>query len=230
MGREGGHLRSAALLLAALWLVYPAKPVRAETPAGPKIFVCRDGSGKVVRTDKLPPGCVEIKQLGTDGSDRGNLEQGLSDGEIAARQECDRRNTEIMAEYRDNIRRDRSLTQKFPNEARHRTAREKALDDVRKSVKLSEDRIGLLLIERKPLLDEAEFYKGKALPPKLKQQLDNNDAALAAQKSLAQNQQDEAVRINSKFDEQLVYLRRLWGGTLLTQPQLTSCGIANARR
>jgi hypothetical protein len=37
----------------------------------------------------------------------------------------------------------------------------------------------LLQRERKPLLDEAEFYKGKQLPSALKAQLDANDAATA---------------------------------------------------
>jgi hypothetical protein len=52
-----------------------------------------------------------------------------------------------------------------------------------------------LAAERKPLLDEAEFYKGKPLPPKLKAQIDANDAAVEAQRGGA-NQEAELDRIN----------------------------------
>ena len=41
--------------------------------------------------------------------------------------------------------------------------------------------------ERKPLLDEAEFYIGKPLPFALKAKLDANDAAVAAQRSATTN-------------------------------------------
>lgn len=67
----------------------------------------------------------------------------------------------------------------------------------------------MLLAERKPLLDEAEFYVGKPLPLKVKNVLDSNDAALAAQESLRQNQEAELARINKNFDDQLEKLRRL---------------------
>ena len=89
------------------------------------------------------------------------------------------------------------MLKRFPNEAAHGKAREKALDDVASSVRISEARIKLLLQDRKPLLDEAEFYVGKPLPTKLKLAIDANDAALEAQRSLVQNQQTEVVRINA---------------------------------
>jgi hypothetical protein len=113
---------------------------------------------------------------------------------------------------KDAVRRDRLLATRFPNEAVHKKAREVALNDARRAVQLSEARLTLLTTERKPLLDESEFYVGKQLPPKLKQALDANDAATDAQRSLLQNQQEEIVRINANFDAELERLRRLWGG------------------
>jgi hypothetical protein len=79
-------------------------------------------------------------------------------------------------------------------------------------MKASEKRMEELAAERKPLLQEAEFYKGKALPAKLKQQLDANDAAVEAQRSAIQNQQAELERINRLYDNELGRLRRLWAG------------------
>jgi hypothetical protein len=70
----------------------------------------------------------------------------------------------------------------------------------------------VLASERKPLMDEAEFYVGKPLPLKLKQALDANDATTDAQRTLIQNQQVEMVRINALYDAELARLRRLWSG------------------
>ena len=110
--------------------------------------------------------------------------------------------------------RDRNLLIRYPNEAAHTKAREAALDDVRKGVKFSEERLAELEHDRKPLLDEQEFYKGRKLPSKLRQQLDANDAAAAAQRSLVQNQKTEIDRINALYDAELDRLKKLWSGTL----------------
>ena len=53
-----------------------------------------------------------------------------------------------------------------------------------------------LAVERKPLRDEAEFYQGKPLPPKLKTALDANDASVEAQRSAKETQEAEVGRIN----------------------------------
>src|SRR5487761_2079648 len=66
--------------------------------------------------------------------------------------------------------------------------------------------------ERKPLLDDAEFYVGRPLPSKLKAQLDANDASADAQRTLLQNQQVEVLRIDKLYDTELERLRKLWAG------------------
>ena len=76
-------------------------------------------------------------------------------------------------------------------------------------------RAGRLCMDRvdtAALLDEAEFYKGKPLPPKLKQQLDANEAAAEAQRVLIENQKAELVRINKLYDTELARLKKLWAG------------------
>ena len=116
------------------------------------------------------------------------------------------------ARRQEAIRRDRNLLARFPDEAAHRKARAAALDDVRKALRLSEERVALLMAERKPLMDEAEFYVGKPLPGKLRTQLDANDASTEAQRTLGQNQQLEIVRVNKLYDAELERLKKLWAG------------------
>jgi hypothetical protein len=112
----------------------------------------------------------------------------------------------------DTIRRDRSLMARYPNEAAHRRARDAALETVRSSMRISESRIKTLTVERKPLEEETQFYAGKQIPAKLKSQIDANDAALAAQRSLMQDQQAEVGRIDGLFDTELSRLKKLWAG------------------
>jgi len=116
------------------------------------------------------------------------------------------------AVQREAIRRDRNLLQRFPSEAAHNKARQAALEDTRKALRVSEARLAALEKERKPLLDESEFYVGKQLPIKLRQQIDGNDAATEAQRDLLQNQKAELVRVNELYDLELERLRKLWSG------------------
>ena len=184
------------------------------TSSGPRIFTCIDANGKRITSDRTIPECAarEQRALNADGSVKRIVPPTLTADE---RSELEAKEREANAERvarMDAARRDRNLVARYPNEAAHRKARETALDDVRNSVRISEARVKLLSAERKPLLDESEFYVNKPLPPKLKAALDANDASLAAQRTLIQNQEVEVSRINALYDVELARLKRLWSG------------------
>ncbi|HTM95273.1 MAG TPA: hypothetical protein VL100_05600 [Croceibacterium sp.] len=201
-----GALCGAALVLShAAW---------AQAPSTPQIYTCIDASGKKLTSDRPIAACTEREQrvLNADGSVRRVVLPTPTADERAEREAREREAAAEHAAKQDAIRRDRNLRARFPDAATHQKAREAALDDIRKAMKASEDRIALLAKERKPLLDETEFYVGKALPAKLRAQLDANDASAGAQRSLIQTQQAEVVRINALYDAELDRLRKLWGG------------------
>ena len=206
-----GSARGAMILLGVLL----ACQAGAEPSTSPtSIYVCTDANGKRITSDRPIPECSTREQriLNPDGSPKGVRPPTPTAEERA---EMEARERDAMAERvarQDAIRRDRNLLARFPDEAAHRKAREAALDDVRKAVRNSEIRVATLVAERKPLQDEAEFYVGKALPLKLRNQLDGNDAAAEAQRNLIQNQQAEVVRINRRYDAELARLKRLWAG------------------
>jgi hypothetical protein len=187
---------------------------QVPAPARPPIYDCIDASGKRIRSDRPIVDCRDKDQrlLNPDGSINKVVPPTPTADERADMEARERQEAIDKAARSDAVRRDRNLVSRFPNEAEHSKARAKALDDIRKSVRVSEDRVALLMAERKPLLDEAEFYVNKPLPSKLKLSLDANDASLAAQKSLIQNQQAEVVRINALYDAELARLRKLWAG------------------
>lgn len=205
--------RAAAIALAGI-LIAAVQPVLAQAGGGRQIFSCVDASGKKLTSDRSIPECHGRDQrvLNPDGSVNRVLPPTPTAEERADMEERERQEATARSMRNEAIRRDRNLMTRYPSEIAHRGAREKALEDVRNSVRISEARVALLMAGRKPLLDEAEFYVGKQLPNKLKLQLDANDASLAAQRALIQNQQTEASRINALFDVELLRLRKLWAG------------------
>jgi Domain of unknown function (DUF4124) len=200
-------LRAAAYCATIAWLLV-TRDARAD------IYQCVDANGKKLTSDRPIAACFdrEQRELRPDGSTRRVVPPTMTTEERNALEAKEREESAKRVNAKDAVRRDRLLAARFPNEMAHNAAREAALNDVRRGVKLSESRITSLTTERKPLLDESEFYVGKPIPAKLKQLLDANDAATDAQRSLLQNQQEEIVRINANFDAELERLRRLWGG------------------
>jgi len=202
-----------AVLTAAL---LTAAPVLAPAQAQDRkaIYSCVDANGKRLTSDRPIAECSarEQRELNADGSVKRIVPPTLTGDEQAVAEARQRDEAAARIAKQDALRRDRNLLVRFPNEAAHNKAREAALDDIRKSIRITQDRLALLATERKPLMDETEFYVGKPLPAKLKNALDANDASTDAQQSLVQTQQAEVVRINALYDAELERLRKLWGG------------------
>lgn len=201
-------------LLVAGLLFAAAASTAQEAATAKGIYTCTTPDGRRLTGDRPIPECTSREQrvLNRDGSQRTTLPPFLSPEDAAAKEAAERRAAADRLAQQDAIRRDRSLMRRFPDEAAHQRARNAALDDANKAMRISERRIKDLGIERKPLLDEAEFYKGRPLPGKLKQALDANDASIEAQEVLIENQKAEIVRINARFDAELARLRKLWTG------------------
>lgn len=204
-------MRPSCLLL--LTLLAGAAQAQGEAPAR-GIYTCTTPDGRKLTGDRPIPDCASREQriLNADGSVRGTLPPFMSPEERAAKEAADRKAHQEKLAQQDAVRRDRLLMQRFPTEAAHQKVRAAALDDVHKAMKTSQQRIVELENERKPLNDEAEFYTGKALPAKVRQALDANDAAVDAQKTLIENLKAEKVRINANYDAELARLRKLWAG------------------
>ena len=209
----------AGAALVALGCLVPACAQTASPAASATagIYTCLDSQGRRLTSDRPIAECSHREQrvLNRDGSVQRVIPPTLTAEERAEREAAERRAELARAAQADAVRRDRNLVARFPNEAAHRKAREAALDTVRLAMKATELRMRELADERKALLDEAEFYKGRTMPARLKQQFDANDAGVAAQRQAAANQEAELVRINKIYDTELDRLRRLWAGAPL---------------
>jgi hypothetical protein len=204
-------------VLAGCLIACCVAPLAAQT-AKPVdgIYTCIDDKGRKLTADRPIPECAgkEQRVLNKDGSLKAVQPPTLTAEERAEREARERKAAEARAAQVDAVRRDRNLIARYPSEDAHNRAREAALDTVRLAIRASDQRLRELAAERKPLLEETEFYKGRALPPKLRQQLDANDASTEAQRSAMLNQEAELVRVNRLYDAELERLRRLWSGAL----------------
>ncbi|MCH7343641.1 hypothetical protein LZ017_09650 [Pelomonas sp. CA6] len=203
-----------ALFLCAASMAALEASAQQQSPGKGGIYSCVTADGRRLTSDRPIPECKEREQrlLNNDGSTRRVVPPAMSPDEQAVYDARQRREAQERVAQQDAVRRDRNLLQRFPDAAAHQRAREAALDDINKALESSERRIRELAAERKPLLEEAEFYKNKTVPLKLRQQLETNEASTDAQRVLIENQKAELVRVNKNFDEELARLRKLWAG------------------
>jgi hypothetical protein len=203
---------------------------KSQTPGA--IFTCTSAAGKRITSDRPISECLDREQrvLNKDGSLRMIMPPSLTADERAAMEEAEKRKQQERIAKQDAIRRDRNLVARYPNEETHGKAREASLEPVLHAIESSERRIVELEKERKPLLAEAEFYEGKALPPKLKRQMESVDVSIQAQRATVATQQSEVSRINANYDAELARLKKLWGGaepgSLGPLPQVAAASAA----
>ena len=212
LARAASMASLAALVLAAAPSAAWAQGAKPAVAGG--IYTCIDSQGRRLTADRPIAECAHKEQqlLNRDGSVRAVVPATMTAEERAVQEARDRAAAEARAAQADAVRRDRNLVARFPNEAAHNRAREAAADTVRLALKATELRLRELEAARKPLRDEAEFYQGKALPPKLKAAIEANETSVEAQRAANANQEAELVRINKIYDAELERLRRLWGG------------------
>jgi hypothetical protein len=202
-----GLLLLTGALTGAAW-------AQTKSAPPPNIYTCTTPDGRRLTSDRPIPECQAREQrvLNSDGSVRKMVPPAMSPEEQAAFDQRKRMEEVQRAALQDAVRRDRNLLQRYADQAAHQRAREAALDDIREAMQQSEKRLQVLATERKPMIDDAEFYKGKRIPLKLQHQLDMNDTAAAAQRESIDNQKAEIGRVNRIYDEELARLKRLWAG------------------
>jgi hypothetical protein len=187
---------------------------QANAPSGNQVFTCINAAGRALTSDRLIGECMDREQrvLSRDGTLLRVVPASLTADERAEKEAHDRRLAAEREAKSEAVKRDRNLVQRFPNAAAHQKAREQALEVTQFAITQSEARLVDLERERKPLIEETEFYKGKQMPGKLKGQLDANDAAAAAQKELLVQQKAELERASKLYDTELAHLKKLWAG------------------
>lgn len=186
----------------------------AQAASAGGIYSCIDARGRRLTSDRPIPECLDREQQlrSQDGAVRKVLPPSYSPEERARLDEQRRRKEQAEAAQKDRVRHDRNLLARYPDQAAHDRARQKALEPVETASSNNTKRLVQLENERRTLNNEAEFYLNRELPRALRSRIDNNLAAIEAQKVSASHLVAERQRINARYDEELAHLRRLWAG------------------
>lgn len=111
------------------------------------------------------------------------------------------------------VRADRQLLNKFPGEFSHRKSELTEINEVMRKIQLAMKRYRELVVERKPLDEQAAFYVGKAMPAALRLSLDASNASFAALTDLFRADEIDVGRIVARYAVEREHLRKLWAGS-----------------
>jgi len=211
-------------------LVFGHAATQAQSPEPQSgIYSCVDAKGRKLTSDRQIPECMDREQrvLNPSGTVRARLAptptaQERADAEATAKQKTEARSIQV-----EERRRDRALVIRYPAKDVHDLERAAALAQASAATQAANKRIEELLADRRKVDAEMEFYKkdpSKA-PQSLRRQIDDIAQNMAVEKRFIGEQDHEARRINSRFDEELARLRQLW----LAQARLTPAA-GNAKK
>lgn len=181
------------------------------------IYTCIDSKGRRITSDRPIVECLDREQhkLGNSGTVRQVVPPSYTGDERARLEEKRRAENEVKARAAEEKRRERALLIRYPNQAVHDKERAEALAQIDEVIAAVNKRELALVQQRKEVDVEMEFYQsdpGKA-PLWLRRKLEDSEKQMVVQKRFLDEQAQEKLRINQRFDEELGKLRQLWSPT-----------------
>jgi len=204
------HDRTAVLV--AVLALAAAQPALAQQ----RMYKCVDARGKVYYTQVPPSECLgkETEELSRQGQVIKRSEGALTPQQQAAREAARKKKQEEEIAAREERRKNQALLNTYPSERDIEEARGRALKDNELAIKETEKRIDAALKRRKSFEAEKEFYAKKSLPPKLQDDIKNNETELKNQQELLAAKKKQVLQINAKYDADKKRYRELTrGGT-----------------
>ena len=181
---------------------------------GNGIYTCTDARGRSLTSDRPIPECTDREQkvLNPSGTVKARVSATLTAQERTALEAKEKAAQEERARLNEEKRRDRALLARYPNQAVHDKERAEALAQIGVVRQAAVHRVQELLRQRTLLNEEMKFYKkdpSKA-PPAVRRQADELAQSLAIQDRFIVDQDAEIKRVNARFEEELLRLKRLW--------------------
>ena len=187
----------------------------ASGPAAAQgIYTCVDSKGRRHTADRPIVACIDREQV--EMSPGGLAKRTIAPTQTAVERAAAEAKAMQEAEERDHAeeqkKRERALVTRYPDRDLHDRERAEALALIDSISATVHKRIESLMQQHKYLDGEVEFYKidPSRMPAKLKHQIVEVDQQLAAQKRFVIDQEQEKVKVNARFDEELARLKVLW--------------------
>jgi hypothetical protein len=181
------------------------------------IYTCTDGQGRKLTSDRPISECIDREQLelNPSGTVRRKVGPTLTAQERAAEEARLREVAEERARLLEEKRRDHALFIRYPYRSVHDNERAEALAQIDVVINAAKKRLGELQQQRKGIESEMEFYKKdpSRAPQSLKRQTEDNLLSTAVQDRFIDSQVAEKARVNARFDEDLIKLKKFWAAS-----------------
>ncbi len=204
------RLCTCALVVGSLWWTMAGALAQG-------IYTCTDGKGRRITSDRPIVECLDREQhkLGNTGIVRQVVPPSYTADERAKLESKQRAENEIKSRAAEEKRRERALLIRYPNQAVHDKERAEALSQIDDVIAAVKKREAALLQQRKEVDAEMEFYQAdpSKAPFWLRRKLEDSEKQMVVQKRFLEEQAQEKLRINQRFDEELTKLRQLWSPT-----------------
>ena len=214
------HHHSHSLFTARFALLALCTTLSVGAQAQGGVYSCVDSKGRRLTSDRPIVECLDREQekRGNTGIVRQVLPPSYTADERAKLEAQRRLEDEQRARVQEEKRRERALLIRYPNQGVHDKERAEALGQIDEVIGAVNKREQALVLQRKEIDVEMEFYQGDAskAPNWLKRKIEDNEKQMVVQKRFLDEQAQEKQRINARFDEELVKLKQLWaaaGGT-----------------
>lgn len=212
------RLKGCALVAGALWGT-------ATLAQAQGIYTCVDSKGRRITSDRPIVECLDREQhkLGNTGIVRQVVPPSYTADERARLDNKQRAENEIKARAAEEKRRERALLIRYPNQPVHDKERAEALSQIDDVIVAVNKREVALMQQRKEVDAELEFYQAdpSKAPFWLRRKLEDSEKQMVVQKRFLEEQAQEKLRINQRFDEELTKLRQLWSPTSATSNAAT---------
>jgi hypothetical protein len=199
-------------LVCCVWAV--AATAWAQNAPVSGIYTCVDAQGRKLTSDRSIPECIDREQklLNPSGTLKQKIGPSLTAAERAQIEAREQKELEERNRISEERRRDKALLSRYPSRAVHDKERSEALGQITAVTRAASTRLAELAAQRRKLDDEMEFYRKdpKKAPEYLRRQVEENSQSVAVQKRFIADQEDEARRVNGRFDDELARLHRLW--------------------
>ncbi|MEX1165774.1 MAG: DUF4124 domain-containing protein [Hydrogenophaga sp.] len=206
-------IASRAGALSALLCVLAVAPLAVAQNTG-GIYTCVDARGRTITSDRPIPACIDREQRELNKA--GIVKRVVPPSYTAEEQatiDAKRKVVEAeQARINEERRRDRALLLRYPNQTVHDKERGDAIALIEDVILAVNKRNRTLAEQRKEIDTELEFYQSDAskAPAWLKRRIDDNAEQMKVQQRFLADQALGKQRVNSRFDEELAKLRKLW--------------------
>lgn len=202
--------RGAGVLLAS-WLMVTMGGALAQSQG---IYTCVDKIGRKLTADRPISECMDREQkiLNPSGTVKSIVSPPKSEKELAELAAQKRKDAEIQAQLEEEKKRDRALISRYPNKAVHDKTRAEALKEINAVREIAVARVKELMVQRDKIAAELEFYKKdpETTPVNLRRRAEENTRNISEQRQFMVHQDQEVVRTNARFDDELTRLRPQW--------------------